>query len=56
MSETERVSTTVTMSPPKYQVTIPKEVRQALDVENEKALLELDVRLVKVLNEDEDEQ
>ncbi|MGB9960622.1 hypothetical protein ACOZ32_00580 [Halobacterium sp. MBLA0001] len=51
MSDSESVTTTVTAGPPKYQVTIPKEVRQGLDLEGERALLEINVSLVKILDE-----
>jgi len=51
MTDAETVTTTVTMSPPKYQTTIPKEVRKGLDIEGKKALLELEIRVVKVLEE-----
>ena len=52
MIDSESITTTVTMSPPKYQATIPKEVRQALEIDGKKALLELEISLVKTLDEE----
>lgn len=52
MSDSESVTATVAMSPPKYQVTIPKEVRQALDIEGKKVLLEIEARLVKEIDDE----
>lgn len=53
MSQRESITTTVRATPPKYQVTIPQEVREGLGFEGENALVELEVSLVKVLEEKE---
>lgn len=49
----DSITTTLRASPEKYQVTIPKEVRQGLDFDGESALLEVDISLVKILDENE---
>jgi len=56
MSSPKTATTTVTMSPPKYQVTIPQEVRKVLEIDGEKAILEIDVEVVKLLDEDENRE
>lgn len=51
MDQREKIRTTVRATRPKYQVTIPQEVREGLDFEGEDALVELEVSLVKILDE-----
>ena len=49
----DEVTTTVTMGPPKSQVTIPIEARRALGIDGKRALLEITVNVTKVLDEDD---
>ena len=49
-SEPDSITTTIRASPEKYQVTIPKEVRQGLGFDRQAALLEIEVSLVQVLD------
>lgn len=50
-SESDSITTTLRASPEKYQVTIPKEVRQGLDFDGQSALLEVDISLVQILDD-----
>ena len=47
----EEVTTTARMAPPKYQVTIPKQVREVLGVDNTRSILQLTVQVKKVEEE-----
>jgi len=55
-SDRDEVTTTVTMGLPKHQVTVPIEARKALGIDGKEALLETTFRVVKVFDEDADEE
>lgn len=52
----ETVSTTVRAGPPKYQATIPQDVRDILDTDGKEAIYQIDVKVKKVVSDDPDEQ
>ena len=43
------VTTTIEVGPPKYQVVIPKQVRKALNFEDERVILEAEITLKRVV-------
>lgn len=45
------VTTTIEAGPPKYQVVIPKQVRKALNFEDEQVLLEAEFRVKRVVDD-----
>lgn len=51
MTDSATITTTVRATPPKYQVTIPQEVREGLEFDGDAALIEIDVSLIKMLDE-----
>jgi bifunctional DNA-binding transcriptional regulator/antitoxin component of YhaV-PrlF toxin-antitoxin module len=51
-SDQDEVTTTVTMGLPKHQVTVPIEVRRALGIDGNEALLQATFSVVRVLDED----
>jgi len=55
-SDRDEATATVTMGLPKHQVTVPVEVRRALGIDGKEALLETTFRVVKVLEEDADDE
>lgn len=52
--QSESVTTTIRAGPPKYQATIPRDVREILDTEGEEAIYQIDVTVKKVLDDEED--
>lgn len=51
----ETVSTTVRAGPPKYQATIPHDVREILGTEGKEAIYQIDVKVKKVVSDEEDD-
>lgn len=51
-SSSEQVTTTARMGPPKYQVTIPKQVREVLDIDNTRSILQMTIQVKKVEEEE----
>ena len=45
------VSTTLRVGPPKYQATIPQNVRDILEIEDQTVILEADLKVAKVVKE-----
>lgn len=55
-TEEDKVTTTVTMGLPKHQVTVPIEVRRALGINGKEALLEATFSVVRVLDDDSEDE
>lgn len=51
----ESVTTTVRAGPPKYQATIPRDVREILGTDGEEAIYQIDVTVKKVVSDEEDD-
>lgn len=53
MSDSEEtVSTTVRAGPPKYQATIPRDVREILGTEGEEAIYQIEIKIKKVVEKE----
>jgi hypothetical protein len=49
--QTETISVPVEVKPPKYQITVPKNVRRVLDVEGKEAILDAEFEVRKVISD-----
>jgi len=47
----ETISVPVEVKPPKYQITVPKNVRRVLDIEDKEAILDAEFEVRKIEDE-----